>query len=179
MSVASPNLTTLKPPFGKWTFSVDLSLSVAGGRFSGLTAAAAKILPETPPPPPALLQFSRLATRGVGGADHSLRGGGCTEDADAQSARLGGGEDHSTRLSGGDAQSARLGGGDAQSGRPGGPAPLAAAVAILRAAAAAGRKLERDGLSVKKLSVASSDLEQETKSSLVGRAKPNILTGSG
>ena len=178
MSVASPNLTTLKPPFGKWTFSVDLSLSVAGGRFSGRTAAAAKILPDTPPPPPALLQFSRLATRGVGGADHSLRGGGCAEDADAQSARLGGGEDHSTRLSGGDAHSARLGGGDAQSGRPGGPVPLAAAVAILRAAAA-GRKLERDGLSVKKLSVASSDLEQETKSSLVGRAKPNILTGSG
>ncbi len=136
---------------------MDLSLSVAGGKFSGRTAAAAKIFPDTPPPPPALLQFSRLATRGVGGADHSLRGGGCTEDADAQSARLGGGEDHSTRLSGG----------DAQSGRPGGPAPLAAAVAILRAAA--GRKLEREGLSVKKLSVASSDLEQETKSWLVDR----------
>jgi hypothetical protein len=146
MSVASPNLTTLNPPLGRWTFRVDLSLS-AGGRFSGRTAAEILLGPL---PRSEFVQFSRAVARGVGGADHSLRMGA----GEAQSTRLGGGDDQSARLGGGEDQSARLGG-------CGGPAPLlaAAAAAILRPAA--GLKLEREGLSVRKLSVASSDLEQK------------------
>ena len=69
--------------------------------------------------------------RGVGGADHSLRGG--TGD---HSTLDGGGEDHSPRVGCG----------------PWDPFPCEA---ILRE----GRKLERDGLSVRKLSEASSDLK--------------------
>ena len=77
----------------------------------------------------ALFQSARRP-RGVGGADHSLR--------------VGPGDDHS----------ARVGGGEDQSPRGGGPAPLPCDD-ILRE----GRKLEREGLSVRKLSDASSDLK--------------------
>ena len=155
-------MTILKPPLGRCTFSVDLSRSAAAGRFSGRTAAAAAAAAAArllAPPPRSLLlfQFSRdeAAGRGVGGADHSLR------VAAAQSARLGGGDDHSTRLGGGELHSTRLGGGEAQSATRLGGGPAAAAMRR-PAAAPAGRKLEREGLSVRKLSVASSDLKEKT-----------------
>lgn len=118
MSVASPNLTTLNPPLGRCTFNVDLSRSV--GRLSGLGTGTRS----------AALFRSVRRPRGVGGADHSQRGGT--------------GDDHSTLV----------GGGEDQSPRVGGPAPVPWD-AIRRA----GRKLEREGLSVRKLSEASSDLK--------------------
>jgi hypothetical protein len=158
---------------------VDLSLSTAG-RFSGLTAAAAATVLAvarllTPPPPPRselCVQLSRVATRGVGGADHSLRVGA------AHSVRLGGGEDHSTRLGGGEDHSTRLGGGDDHSAaRLGGGGPAVPAAAILRPAAA-GRKLESDGLSVRKLSVASSDLKKRKQNHLRSDGQTKIPMGN-
>ena len=81
----------------------------------------------------------------MGGADHSARFG-----AGDQSARVGGGDDHSTREGGGDDHSLAPRDG-------GGPAPLPPWDAMRRAGW--GRKLEREGLSVRKLSLASSDLK--------------------
>jgi len=82
--VASPNLTTLKHPEGRNTLSVDLSLSV--GRCCGLCAGTRS----------AALFNSARNPRGVGGADHSARGG--TGD---HSTLEGGGEDHSPLVGGG------------------------------------------------------------------------------
>ena len=83
--------------------------------------------------------------RGVGGADHSHHPG--TGD-DGHSTREGGGEDHSPRT--------------------GGPAPEP-----WDDIRSAGRKLDRDGLSVRKLSLASSDLKDMT---LLGKITPNKLS---
>ena len=64
MSVASPNLTTLKLPSGKWTLSVDLSMPrrlLVGDRETPLLEAMGFEPPTPPPMTPPFLSHRMLS----------------------------------------------------------------------------------------------------------------------